>query len=294
MNRSTEPYIHIRINRNVSIAAIASLLVHVLILFLLSYYDLLKPNPPTAEQEQSMDVTLELPTPESPKESVIESVKKPLKQSPRIKIAKAPPIAAAAPHQETPVTPAASIPPLPTPAPQQTLTLPKTVQPKPAPPAAEKYTDMASYMAAVKERRRLAGDPSAINEEAAARESSEDAARLANLRRPPSGTNGIFNIISWDRRTIVFDFRGWKNEFSYARREVYAVDADPNTDVEHAMVRKMIEIIRRYYYGDNSDFNWTSQRLGQVVSLSARPQDNAFLENFLMEEFFGSRGIVPR
>ncbi len=290
MSRSTEPYIQIRINRNVSIATIASLLVHVLILFLLSYYDLLKPNPPTAEQEQSMDVTLELPSPESPKESV----KEPRTQSPRIKIAKAPPIVAPAPPKEAPAPSATSVPTLPKPAPQQALAPPKIVPPKPAPPAVEKYADMASYMAAAKERHRLAGDPSAINEEATARESSEEAARIASLRRPPSGTNGIFNIISWDRRTIVFDFRGWKNEFSYARREVYAVDADLNTDVEHAMVRKMIEIIRRYYYGDNSDFNWTSQRLGQVVSLSARPQDSAFLENFLMEEFFGSRGIVPR
>ncbi|MFM9912251.1 MAG: hypothetical protein ACKVN9_01805 [Methylophilaceae bacterium] len=293
MSRSAEPYIQIRINRNVSIAAIVSLLVHVLILFLLSYYDLLKPNPPTAEQEQSLDVTLELPPPtEAPKESVI----KPRTQSKRIKIAKAPPVSEPVPTKETPIVPAAPSPVPPTPAPQATP--PKAIPPKPTPAApekvTEKYPDMASYMAAAKERRRLAGDPSAINEAAAAHESAEEATRVASLRRPPSGTNGIFNIISWDSRNIVFDFRGWKNEFSYARREVYAVDADRNTTVEHAMVRKMIEIIRRYYYGDNSDFNWTSQRLGQVVSLSARPQDNAFLEDFLMQEFFGSRGIVPR
>ena len=163
----------------------------------------------------------------------------------------------------------------------------KAVPPKPAAPPTEKYTDLDSYMKASKERRRLAGDPSALNEEAAARESSEEGTR-AKRNFQPSGTNGIFNILSLNSQSASFDFRGWKNEFSYARREVYAIDADKNTSVERAMVRKMIEIIRRYY---NEDFNWDSPRLGQVVVLSARQKDSAFLEDFLLQEFFGTRGI---
>ena len=141
-------------------------------------------------------------------------------------------------------------------------------------------------MKAAKERRRLAGDPSALNEDAAAQETLDDASR-AKRNFQPAGTNGIFNILRLNSQSATFDFRGWKNEFSYARREVYAVDADRNTDIYRAVVRKMIEVIRFYYQGD---FNWDSPRLGQVVVLSARPKDNAFLEDFLLQEFFGARG----
>jgi hypothetical protein len=45
----------------------------------------------------------------------------------------------------------------------------------------------------------------------------------------------------------------------------------------------MIEMIRREYTGD---FNWESQRLGRVIVLSARLNDNAGLEAFLKDEFF--------
>jgi hypothetical protein len=42
-------------------------------------------------------------------------------------------------------------------------------------------------------------------------------------------------------------------------------------------------LIRTHYQGN---FNWDSRRLGRVIVLSARPEDNAELEAFLMREFF--------
>jgi hypothetical protein len=45
----------------------------------------------------------------------------------------------------------------------------------------------------------------------------------------------------------------------------------------------MIELIRKHYSGD---FNWDSRRLGRVVVLSARIEDTASLEGFMMKEFF--------
>ncbi len=81
----------------------------------------------------------------------------------------------------------------------------------------------------------------------------------------------------------MFSFRGWKNEFSNSRREVYQVDVELNGDLRREIIRKMIEIIRRYYTGN---FNWDSYRLQRVVILSARPEDNAGLEDFMMQEFF--------
>ena len=47
----------------------------------------------------------------------------------------------------------------------------------------------------------------------------------------------------------------------------------------------MIAIIREREPGD---FVWVSHRLGRNVNLSARPGDQAGLEDFLMQEFFGS------
>jgi hypothetical protein len=49
-------------------------------------------------------------------------------------------------------------------------------------------------------------------------------------------------------------------------------------DVELAIIRGMIGLIREHYKGD---FNWQSYRLGKVIVLSARVEDNAALEDFL-------------
>jgi hypothetical protein len=107
---------------------------------------------------------------------------------------------------------------------------------------------------------------------------------------PPIGVNGIFQINSMDDRNATFTFRGWKNELSYVHPETVKVEAPLGGDVRIEMIRKMIQIIRRYYTGD---FNWNSQRLQRVVVLSARPEDNAGLEDFMMQEFFSANGIIP-
>lgn len=161
-------------------------------------------------------------------------------------------------------------------------------------------TDMMSYVNAARARRHAA-ESAAARENAAAtareRGLSDEEVRMANIRRnlQQQGTNGVFQIISLGVRTGKFSFRGWTSDASNARREVIEVDAGPNGDVERAMVRSMIELIRRYYKGD---FNWESPRLDRVIVLSARMEDNAGLEDFLMREFFGAdgayRGAVPR
>jgi hypothetical protein len=52
----------------------------------------------------------------------------------------------------------------------------------------------------------------------------------------------------------------------------------------------MILLIREYYSGD---FKWESHRLQRVVTLSARPEDQAGLEEFMMKEFFDTPGVRP-
>jgi len=47
-------------------------------------------------------------------------------------------------------------------------------------------------------------------------------------------------------------------------------------------------IIRKDYSGD---FEWESQRLGRSITKSARIEDTAELEQFLMREMFSNQGF---
>ena len=93
-------------------------------------------------------------------------------------------------------------------------------------------------------------------------------------------------------RSAQFLFRAWKTDSSNPRREVIEVTAGPDGDIQRAIVRRMIELIREYHKGD---FNWESFRLDRVVVLSARSEDSRGLEDFLIREFFGdSAAPLPR
>ena len=101
------------------------------------------------------------------------------------------------------------------------------------------------------------------------------------------GTNGVFQILHMGPRMAEFSFLGWTTDARRNWRQVIEVDAGPQGDVELAIVRRMIELIRSHFDGD---FNWESHRLGRVIVLSARLSDNAGLEEFMMREFFGVIG----
>lgn len=109
--------------------------------------------------------------------------------------------------------------------------------------------------------------------------------RMANVRRnlQTSGTSGIFQILRMGPRTAEFSFRAWTTGQSNPRLQYIQVDAGQGGDVERAIVRRMIQLIREYY---KEDFNWESHRLHRVVVLSAREKDNKGLEDFLLREFF--------
>ena len=110
--------------------------------------------------------------------------------------------------------------------------------------------------------------------------------RLARVKRnlQMPGTSGIFQITELGPRHAQFSFRAWTTDVSNPRRELINVEAGPDGDIERAIIRRMIQLIREYH---QEDFNWESHRLGRVIVLSARPGDNEGLENFLMREFFG-------
>jgi hypothetical protein len=109
---------------------------------------------------------------------------------------------------------------------------------------------------------------------------------LQSLTGPRPGVGGVFQILYRGTREAKFAFNGWTPGIGNQWREVIDVDAGLGGNVELAIIRKMIAMIRTHYQGN---FNWESQRLNRVVVLSARLEDNEALEAFLMREFFEVR-----
>lgn len=168
-------------------------------------------------------------------------------------------------------------------------------EPSPQPPAAAPESaatppplDMLAMIESRRAQRRAAEDarrPPAV-------EPPEDpASRNLRTLTGREGVSGVFQILRKGTRTGEFAFNGWRPEARSQWREVYEVDAGLGGNIELAMVRRMIQLIRTHYQGD---FKWESHRLGRVVILSARLEDSEGLEDFLMREFFGQPVVNPR
>ncbi len=100
----------------------------------------------------------------------------------------------------------------------------------------------------------------------------------------PTRVGGVFQIERMGYDSAEFMFYGWNRDIRRNTAQLIEVRKGGNSDIRIAMIRRMIAIIREY---QPEDFLWESQRLGRNISLSARPRDNAGLEDFLMVEFFG-------
>lgn len=272
-----DPYLHLSIRRSTLIAFLASLLVHLLVLFALPRRHL-ETADPIASPNDSLRVNLRPRI--QPPDAQVSSAPIPQSRPPpvaRRQPAAADPVIALKPPTQDAARPASPVAPA-----------------VPAPPAAEAPSDLQSFVNAARERRRAAAGISGEERVEAfrEREPSEDEIRMALVKRNLTvGTNGIFQILSIESRTAAFSFRGWTSDSSNYRREYVQVEIGTNSSIEIAIVRKMIELIRRYYKGN---FNWESQRLDRVVVLSARPEDNEGLEAFLMKEFFETRAPATR
>ena len=169
------------------------------------------------------------------------------------------------------------------------LSLPTETPPSEA-PFEKPPTDMSEYIAlqqsrnAAKER-----DAAKQNADAAASEIGPSAEQVRDeriKRNFQNGTNGIFEITSLGNRNATFAFRGWTTDFTTSRKAFFEVEAKAGQDVRLVMIKKMIGLIRQHYQGD---FNWESQRLNRTIIMSARLEDSAGLEDFMMMEFFGER-----
>ena len=171
---------------------------------------------------------------------------------------------------------------------------PSVVQAPPPPPAEPApATDMLAMLNAAREKRKAAEDSAAKENQAASQGSRPMSAQEiaeANIRRSmrqaagDDGTSGVFQVLDKSTRVGRFAFNGWKANSNRKIQQVIEVDAGLGGNVELAMVRRMIDLIREHYQGD---FRWESRRMGKVITLSARKEDSAQLEAFLMKEFFG-------
>lgn len=266
-------HLNIRLSRNTTIALLVSLVLHAIVLFFV-VPDLIK----TTKFPERKTISVTLLGPES--------------AAPAARLPEPPPAPKPLPSPKSEVKPkkitqaepikAPKVLAVPSPqAPQQTIA-PTT--PSKAPdrqPPAEQPTDMMALVNANRQRRE--GDNKGVVPNGLPLEDSRDAVIKKNLAQ--EGTNGIFQIKEINLRSAQFTFRGWKSNYGNARLELVDVQAGPNESIERAIVRKMIVIIRRDYSGD---FHWLSPRYGDVVK-SARVEDTAELEQFLLEEFFPNR-----
>jgi hypothetical protein len=188
-------------------------------------------------------------------------------------------------------------PPVMTAPPGPEATSPPVPAEPPVPQRAEapRGGDLSSYIEA---RRRARGEsaaappssgaPSAPSDEAARRD--QIVARNLGLGRTPEfgGTRqpggGIFQITRLHYSNAEFLFFGWNKDIRRNTSQLIEVRKGEHGDIKQAVIQRMIAIIREH---ESGDFLWESERLGRDVVLSARPRDNAGLEDFLWREFFG-------
>ena len=278
--------IRLNISRNTLFAFVISVALHLLaLLFLLPKFDL-NPSPRATTLEVSLapkptapvitPEPLPIPSPAPPTPTPI--IKKKI-------IAKKPSSKPSKPKAGDFSVPKVLTTPQPSP---QTAPITAPIKPKPQTPIDAPTDMMAMVNQKRAQREALESDAARANAAAAAAERgpSAEEKRDANIKRNfQSGTNGIFEITRLESRSASFTFLGWTSSLSNARREFFEVEASNGQDVRLLMIRRMIGLIRTHYQGD---FDWESHRLNRTIVKSARVEDSAELEEFLMQEFFGT------
>ncbi len=209
-------------------------------------------------------------------------------------IAARPPGARKAPAQRTP---ARSAPPPPVlalerPSPSPSFRVPPSVTREPPPATATvpaPAEDLAAYIASRRRAREGAGAPPTQPAETEQERHNRTVAENLGLTSTPTFGNdpdrggGVFQIRSMGYDIAEFAFFGWNKAINRNSLQVVEVRRGNNENMEIAVVRKMISIIRER---SKEDFLWQSKRLNRGLWLSARPADSAELEAFILKELF--------
>jgi hypothetical protein len=94
---------------------------------------------------------------------------------------------------------------------------------------------------------------------------------------------GVFQLREVRLNRAEFMFRGWNNNFRRNSSQLVTVDQGAEADIETAVVKRMITLIRAHKTGE---FVWKSRGLGKYITLNADPAYENRLEAFLLKEFF--------
>lgn len=190
--------------------------------------------------------------------------------------------------------------PAPAMVPNQPIARPESAQRVPvtvtAPAPAD---DMLTQLDAARKRR---ADAAAQENAAAPEDDAQRANRIARANiaaAHPGGMQGagkdeqggVFQIRRLGLHSAEFMFRGWNLNFRRDSTQLIDVDQGADEDIRIAVVRKMIELIRRH---KSADFIWTSHRMDREFTLSARPEHDGELQQFLLREFFPDYAATAR
>jgi hypothetical protein len=105
--------------------------------------------------------------------------------------------------------------------------------------------------------------------------------RANGASRDDSG--GLFQVRRVGLRDATFVFHGWSANSRRNSNRLVTVEQGAEANIQIAIVKKMIEIIREQ---KSDSFIWESHRLGRQLTLSARQEDSIELQQFLLREFF--------
>lgn len=178
-----------------------------------------------------------------------------------------------------------------------TITLPEERKVEPEPVETPKPPEIAkvdpsmdmSEMIAQRRRARERANGEQPQETEAERGDRIARANIATANRKSSsgddanGTGGLFTVDVHSPMTATLRFNGWNPNFNRRWLQQLEVELGNEPDIQSALVKKMIVLIRKEKKGD---FTFRSERQQRDVTLSARVEDNDQLEDFLFKEVF--------
>lgn len=174
--------------------------------------------------------------------------------------------------------------------PQERIVPPEEAKLTPPPPDAP---DMATLIEMRRRARGASPQPEQEQDAAAVGKARAMANIMGAQGRSANGdrndTGGVFQIVNQTFNSAEIKFRGFSSNFKRQWLQQVRVDQGSEKDIETAIVKRMIEMIRKEKPGD---FIWESHRLGRNVPMSARKEDEKELQAFLLLEFFPNYGKV--
>ena len=264
--------------RKVWVTAAVSLLVHMAALLLFVTH----PPIPGVEQ-QAFDQE------SAPVQVEIAEAKPPLPSPPS---APAEPAAAPSPKTRPPAArvrppPMVAMPRLEAPAIRSPVIAPPQIAAIPVPPQARPPAQ-GDFLSFVQANRRARGVAESAQDNAEVDFNTKIAANLPGGARGvaaqmPIRGGGMFQMKRMTYDDAAFEFFGWNTEMGRRTPQLIEVRKGTNPNMQIAVVRRIIAIIRQY---SKEDFTWDSGRHGRVVTLSARPADTAALEQYLLHDMF--------